>query len=104
MGLKVETQKTITPLGHGKGKGFMKSPSVTKKPLILLHEDSKYALEQLSSIITSDDYEDLSNHATEAIGETRLFNIAQVIMSVPFLLLFPSPCLVILTHLFSRQC
>ena len=57
---------------------------VTKKPLVLLHKDSKYALEQLSSIITTDDYEDLSNHATEAMGETGLFCIAQV-MSVHFL-------------------
>ena len=52
-------------------------PSVEKPP-ILLREDSKYALEQLSSIITVDDYEDLSNHPTEAIGETVLFCIAQV--------------------------
>ena len=54
----------------------MKSPSVTEKPLVLLCKDSKYALEQLSSIITSNNYEDLSNHVTEAMGETRLFNIA----------------------------
>ena len=72
----------------------MKGPSVIKKPLVLLHEDSKYASEQLSSIITFDDYKDLSNHATEAIGETKLFNIAQVIMFVPFSLFFPSSCLV----------
>ena len=39
---------------------------------------SKYALEQLLSIITVDDYEDLSNHATEAMGEMSLFCIAQV--------------------------
>ena len=30
------------------------------------------------SIISSNDYEDLGNHATEAIGETGLFSIAQV--------------------------
>ena len=76
VGLKAETKKTVTPLSQGKGKGLMKGPSVTEKPPVLLREDSKYALEQLSSIITSDDYEDLSNHATEAMGETRLFNIA----------------------------
>jgi len=35
-------------------------------------------LEQLSSIITVDDYEDLSNHKTEAIREMGLFCIAQV--------------------------
>ena len=39
---------------------------------------SKYALEQLLSIIIVDDYEDLSNHATEAMGEIGLFFIAQV--------------------------
>ena len=37
---------------------------------------SKYALEQLLSIITVDDYEDLSNDATEAMGEMSLFCIA----------------------------
>ena len=50
-----------------------------EKPLVLFCEDLKYALEQLKSIITVDDYENLSNHATEAIGETGLFCIAQVI-------------------------
>ena len=49
---------------------------VTEKLLVLLRKDSKYALEQLLSIITADDYEDLSNHTTEAMGETRLFSIA----------------------------
>ena len=49
-----------------------------KKPPVLLREDSKYALEKLSSIITSEDYEDLGNHAMEAMGETGLFNLAQV--------------------------
>ena len=52
------------------------SVSITEKPPVLLREDSKYALEQLSSIITIDDYEDLSNHATDAMGETGLFSIA----------------------------
>lgn len=49
---------------------------VTEKLPILVHEDSKYALEQLLSIITADDYEDLSNHTTEAMGEMGLFSIA----------------------------
>ena len=49
---------------------------VTEKAPVLLHEDFKYALEQLSSIITVDDYEDSSNHTTEAMGETGLFCIA----------------------------
>lgn len=32
----------------------------------------------LSSIIKDDDYKDLGNHATEAIGEMGLFGLAQV--------------------------
>ena len=57
----------------------MISPSVSqKKPPVLLHEDPKYALEKLSSIISSEDYEDLGNHSTEAMGETGHFSIAQV--------------------------
>ena len=54
------------PLKHGsrKGKGLMKGANpITKKRLVLLHEDSGYALKQLSSIIKDDDYEDLGNHA-----------------------------------------
>ena len=61
---------------------------VTEKPPVLLREDSQYALEKLSSIIKINDYENLSNHATEAMGETGLFSIAQVIVSVSFLFLF----------------
>ena len=76
IGLKVE-KKTVTPIGIGRGKGLMKGPDiVAKKPPVLLREDSKYALEKLTSIISTDDYEDLGNHAIEAMGETRLFNIA----------------------------
>ena len=45
---------------------------------VLLREDPKYALEKLLSIIGSEDYENLGNHSTEAIGETGLFSIAQV--------------------------
>jgi len=57
----------------------MNGPStVPEKPPVLLREDPKYALEKLSSIISPDDYEDLGNHATEAMGETGLFCIAQV--------------------------
>ena len=63
----------------------MKGPSTTQeKPPILLRKDSKYALEKLSSIISSDDYEELSNHATEAMGESGLFCIAQVSYAVHF--------------------
>ena len=79
VGLEAEPKKTVTTLGHGKGKGYMKGPTpVAEKPLVLLREDLKYALEKLSSIISFDDYEDLSNHAMEAIGEMGLFCIAQV--------------------------
>ena len=51
---------------------------VTKKHPILLHEDSRYVIKQLSSIIKDDDYEDLGNHVTEAIGEMGLFSLTQV--------------------------
>ena len=53
-------------------------PDSQKKPPVLLREDPKYASKKLSSIITSEDYEDLGNHSTEAMGETGLFSIAQV--------------------------
>ena len=79
LGLKVEGKKTVTQLVHLKGKGLMtgSNPFIEKSP-VLLREDSKYASEQLSSIITVDDYEDLSNHTTEAMGERGLFCIALV--------------------------
>ena len=77
MGLKVQSKKTVTPVGQGRGKGLMNDPStVPVKPFILLCEDFKYALEKLSSIISPNDYEDLGNHATEAMGDTGLFYIA----------------------------
>ena len=53
-------------------------PGSQKKPLVLLREDPKYALGKISSIIGSEDYEDLGNHSTEAMRETGLFSIAQV--------------------------
>ena len=85
MGLMAEGVKMVTPVKHGAGKGMMKAPFTSQeKPPVLLCEDSKYALEQLSSIITSEDYEDLGNHSTEAMGEMGLFAIAQVIISVVF--------------------
>ena len=70
MGLKAETKKRVTPIGLGKGKGLITSLVSTEKPPVLLRENSKYALKKLSSIIIADDYEDLSNHTTEAMGET----------------------------------
>ena len=79
VGLMAKGVKTVTPAKHGVGKGLMITPpSSQKKPPVLLHEDPKYALERLSSIITYEDYEDLGNHSTEAMGETGLFSIAQV--------------------------
>ena len=62
-----------------KGKGLMVGEGpVTKKPSVLLREDSQYALKKISSIIKDKDCEDLGNHATEAIRETSLFSLAQV--------------------------
>ena len=86
VGLQAEAKKTVTHPDQGRGKGLMTSSvPIVEKPPVLLREDSKYALEQLSSIIIVDDYEDLSNHTMEAVGETGLFSIAQVTMSVHFL-------------------
>ena len=103
VGLEAEGKKTVTPTKHGVGKGIMKGLSPTQeKPPVLLCEDSKYALEKLSSIITFDDYEDLSNHATKAMGETGFFCIAQVsyIRPHPILLLHLPPSLT--TFVFRR--
>ena len=72
-----EGNKTVTSAKHGGGKGLMvPPPDSQKKPPVLLREDPKYALEKLSSIIGNEDYEDLGNHSTEAMGETGLFSIA----------------------------
>ena len=77
--------KTVTPVKHGAGKGFMKAPStILEKSPVLLCEDSKHALEQISSIIYAKDYEDLENHSTEAMGEFGLFAVDQVIRSITF--------------------
>ena len=90
VGLMAKGAKTVTQVKQGVGKGLMKAPSTTQdKPPVLIHEDSKHALEQLSSIISSEDYEDLSNHSTEAMGETGLFVIAQVIIPVNFMFVLP---------------
>ena len=74
-----EGAKTVTQVKQGSGKGLMKAPSTSQeKPPSLLHDNSKFALEKLSSIISSEDYEDLGNHSTEAMGKTGLFAVAQV--------------------------
>ena len=78
--------KAVTPVKHGAGKGFMKASSTNqKKPPILLRKDSKQALEQISSIMTLEDYEDLGNHSTKAMRELGLFAVTQVIMPVDLL-------------------
>ena len=77
--------KTVTPVKHGADKGFMKAPStILEKPPVFLREDSKHALEQILSIIYAEDYEDLGNHSTEAMGKSCLFAVAQVIQPVIF--------------------
>ena len=66
------------PPEPGKRKGLMMSEVlITKKPFVLFREDSQYALKQISSIIKDEDYEDLGNHATEAMRETGLFSFIQ---------------------------
>ena len=77
VGLEAEGTKTVTPAKHGVGKCLMKGPSTSqKKPPVLLCKDPKYALERLTSIMTTEDYEDLSGHSTKAMGEMGLFSIA----------------------------
>ena len=79
IGLMAEGKKMVTPAKPGGGKSLMvPPPGSQKKPPVLLREDPKYALGKISSIIGSEDYEDLGNHSTEAIRETGLFSIAQV--------------------------
>ena len=77
--------KMVTPVKHRAGKGFMKAPSnIPEKPPVFLREDSKHASEKISSIISTEDYEDLGNHSTEAMGESSLFAVTQVIRPVTF--------------------
>ena len=77
--------KTATPVKHGVSKGFMKALSnIPEKPPVLLYEDFKQALKQISSIIFVEDYKDIRNHSTEAMGESGLFVVAQVIRPVTF--------------------
>ena len=89
LGLMAEGTKMVTPANYGGGKGLMiPPPGSQKKPSVLLREDPKYALEKLSLIIGSEDYEDLGNHSTEAMEETILFSIAQVNICPSFSCLF----------------
>ena len=74
-----EGTKTVTSAKQWGSKGLMIPPlGSQKKPPVLLREDPKYALEKLLLIIGNEDYEDLGNHSTEAMGEMGLFSIAQV--------------------------
>ena len=62
---------------HGKDKGLMTGQvPVDEKCPVLLREDPHYALKQLSSLLTSEDYENLGNHSIEAMWETSLFSLA----------------------------
>ena len=79
IGLLAEGKKTVTPAMAGGGQGVLVPLEGSQKiPPVLLREDPKYALGKISSIIGSEDYEDLRNHSMKATGETGLFNIAQV--------------------------
>ena len=72
-----DASKLPHPFGPGKGKGLMAGQGlVTKKCPVLLLEDPQYALKQFSSIIKGENYEDLGNHATEAIRGMGLFSLA----------------------------
>ena len=89
IGENSNANKLTPPFGLGKGKDLItgQGPVIEKRP-VLFHEDSWYALKQLFSIIKDDDYKDLGNHATKAMGETGLFSLTQVCISI--LLSFPS--------------
>ena len=94
--------KTLAKLppkpGPGVEKGLIKGPvPVAEERPVLFREDSSYSLKQLSSIIKEDDYSDLGNHATEAMGETDLFILAQLCLSVTV------PCSILLLSC-SKPC
>lgn len=83
----------------------MKGPvTAVEKAPILLREDSEYALERLSSILTVDNYEDFGNHATEAMRETDLFTIAQVLSTRLYYMLPLSFSPYFITFLAFRRC
>ena len=75
VGVTPTETKLPPPPVHGKGLVTGQGPADEKLP-ILLREDSQYAFKQFSSIITSEDYEDLGNHSIEAMGEMGLFSFA----------------------------
>ena len=101
----VEGKKTVTPAKPGAGKGLMvPPPGSQKKPPVLLREDPKYALGKISSIIGSEDYENLGNHSTKAMGETGLFSIAQVRIRHHSSFYFPLLSFLTKTNLVVRLC
>ena len=108
IGLMAEGKKTVTPAKLGAGKGLMvASPGNQKKLSVLLREDPKYALGKISSIIRSEDYEDyedLGNHSTEAMGETGLFSIAQVRIRHHSSFYFPSLSFLTNFYVVVRPC
>ena len=105
IGLMAEGKKTVTPAKPRAGKGLMVlPPSSQKKPPVLLREDPKYALGKISSIIGSEDYEDLGNHSMEAMGETGLFSIAQIRIRHHSSFYFPLLLFFTKTHLVVRLC
>ena len=105
IGLMVEGKKAVTPAKPGAGKGLMvPPPGSQKKPPVLLREDPKYALGKISSIIGSEDYENLGNHSTEAMGETGLFSIAQVRVRHHSSFYFPLLSFFTKTNLVVRLC
>lgn len=60
---------------------------ILKQRPSLLREDLQYIVGLLSSIIKDDNYEDMGNHATEAMKESGIFGLAQVRnrpLSIPF--------------------
>ena len=100
-----EGKKTVTPAKPGAGKGLMvPSPGSQKKLPVLLREDPKYALGKISSIIGSEDYKDLGNHSTEAMGETGLFSIAQVRIRRHSSFYFPLLSILTKLHFVVRLC
>ena len=78
--------------GKGKTWGQVRIPS-PRNPPVLLHEDSQYAFKQIFSIIKDEDYEDLGNHATEAMGRRAYSVWYRYVYPSPYLcsiLFFPS--------------
>ena len=69
--------------------------TVAEKCPVLLCEDLRYALKQFLSIIKDDDYEDLGNHATEAMGETGLFSLVQVCLTILLTFVLSNRCLIL---------